>query len=233
MSSIVSRRGPANKKVRLERPSYLKKYKLTGRITPKVNGNTVITRCLTVSINNTSTSQWTLGAFNADGFTILFSGQNVTITTSTTNSVAYPIPNAAELTALYDQLKIKKVEVMFSCDHDNAVTNIYSSPKMIVANDYNDGATCNATIVNQLAGAKHFTAQGPVPFKWTCVPKYQQLVYYTAATSSFAPRTGFVNSDTDIPHYGIKVASALAGSNALAGTLYMMFKIFYELKDVK
>jgi len=233
-SSSSNRPGGAIKKRKTS------KFKLTGKITNKPwikpNGDIIITRCVTPSITYGGDGKFQLNAFTSSGFTMLFSSQYVTLTTSSTNSIQYPVPNASEIAALYDQLKIIKVEILFTTATDNSVTSATSSgPRFMVANDYNDSGTTTTASVAQLGGVGQFTAQGPQGFRWTCKPKYQQLVYYNATTSSYAPRSGYVNSDTDIPHYGVKVANAYdyAAQLVLQGFLFMQCKIFYGLRDVK
>ena len=203
----------------------------------KYNAPNSITRVASTYLTWTTTG-FNIGVNNYQGIFLTFSPQNVYIWGSTTNFLQVPIPNASEIPALYDTLRIDKVEVSFSTNIDNQTSGSAGAlqiPRFIVANDFNDGTSGTTTSqVQQQDGARMFTAQGPYPYKHTCYPKFQRIVYYSAAVSSYEPARGFVNSDVDIGHYGVRLAfDSPSNSVILAGILNIHTKFYFTMKNVK
>jgi len=162
----------------------------------------------------------------------------VTFYGNAVNSVSFSIPNAAEIAALYDLVKIDKVEITWSSNHaatSNANGVSATAPKFLVCNDHNDGIGAATLVEIQQQPNKTFMAVDGRDHKWTCYPKYQRIIYQTALASSYEPTTGFVNTNSTIPHYGVKMAiSNLASLQATTDAIIDFdIKYFLTLKNVK
>jgi len=202
----------------------------------RYNGENKITRSLNINIPF-STTGFGIGAAFFNAINIVYDPTSVTFygNSTTFNSVA--IPNAAEISALYDQMRIDKVEITWSSTQQALVgtgTGTYCCPKFLVCNDSNDGiGTANITEIQQQPNKCFYTTDGS-SFKWTCKPKYQRVVYQTALVSNYEPATGFVNANSTIPHYGTKMAiSNLASFTGGTGGIDFDVKLFLTLKNVK
>lgn len=182
---------------------------------------------------------WNIGASNYAEAIFTFSPTAMTLWGSNVNYIVANLPNAAEIAALWERVKIDKVEMTFTANiTDNVATGTtpaYSAVNLLIANDINGPTSGSSTTDNmrQLATCKHYKLGGDQPVvKWTVRPKYQRLVQYTALSSSTEPATGFVASDTDIPHYGVRVG--IPNTSVLgAGKITIEAKFFFTAKNVK
>jgi len=205
--------------------------------TLRYNGENKITRTIVGSIPYTQTG-FALGVANFQAMSIVFDPTGATFYGSATQSTNFSLPNAAEISALYDLMRIDKVELVWS-NNTGAVTNggtaSNRAAKYLVCNDSNDGI--GATLLDQIQQQpnKTFFNTDSTENKWTCVPKYSRVVYQTVAVSNYEPTRGFVNSNSTIPHYAIKMGIANLSSIATATTETMDFtlKFFMTLKHVK
>lgn len=206
--------------------------------TLRYNGENKITRTIVGSIPYTETG-FALGVASFQAMSIVFDPTGATFYGSTTQSANFSLPNAAEISALYDLMRIDKVEFVWS-GNTAAVSNggtITSNraAKYLLCNDSNDGI--GSTLLDQIQQQpnKTFYDTDGTERKWTCVPKYSRVVYQTAAVSNYEPTRGFVNSNSTIPHYAIKMGIANLGSLGTGTSDRMDFtlKFFMTLKHVK
>jgi len=206
--------------------------------TLRYNGENKITRTIVGGIPYSETG-FALGVANFQAMSIVFDPTGATFYGSTTQSTNFSLPNAAEISALYDLMRIDKVELVWS-GNTGVVTNgggITSNraAKYLVCNDSNDGI--GSTLLDQIQQQpnKTFYNTDGTEHKWTCVPKYSRVVYQTAAVSNYEPTRGFVNANSTIPHYAIKMGIANLGSLATSTSDRMDFtlKFFMTLKHVK
>jgi len=168
------------------------------------------------------------GAFPAVTFT--YDPTGVTIYGSSVAFTTIAMPNASEISALWDLLSIDKVEITMQSVYDPSVSTNTYVPRMMICNDFNSGATGTSTqAISEHADAKALMSTYN---KWNVKPKYQRVIFYNAVTSSYEPATGFVNSDTAIPHYGTHLGIFDSGSIA-GGDLLLSFKFFLRAKNVK
>jgi formate/nitrite transporter FocA (FNT family) len=68
--------------------------------------------------------------------------------------------------------------------------------------------------------------------KWTVRPNFQSIVYYTGVSSTYSAKRGFVNTDTDTPHFGTKLVWASNG-NLCNGNLMISCKYFFTVKNTR
>jgi len=173
------------------------------------------------------------GSFTAVFFT--FSPLAVTMWGNSVSFSTTPISNAAELAALYDTVRIDKVEVTFSFkgNSTNQTFTAVSAPRAWCAVDYTDGTTGNSLAITQEMGSCRMLQlsedQGLQTI--TVRPMYQRVVYQTPVTSAYEPSRGFMSTNADVPHYGLRLAldPTLLGT----GLLTCSFKYFFTLKNVK
>jgi len=174
---------------------------------------------------------------NTEGFGFVFYPDYVqAVSTTTGGTLTSNVHNFSELAALWDRIKIDKVEITVTnrCNDPSGSTSTnVSVPNIFYANDYSDVLNNSLNITLQQQGLKTWQAVSNKPEgKFTCYPHFQQLVYYSAVLpASYNPSTGFVVSNGSIPHYGARVAMDVIGVGN--GGLYWMFNYHYSLKDVK
>lgn len=176
----------------------------------------------------------TIGAGNYEAGTWVITPQTVELQSGIVgNTYTMTIPNASELSALWDKLKIDKVEFTFSSGTIGTANNgAAAPPAFLFAFDPNDRAASLDT-VRQMDCQVWQEGQNAREFKTTIKPCYQRVIYYTAASSSYEPARGYVVSDTAIPHYGLKMAISQFSAASNGGRVHVFVKLFFKLKDLK
>jgi len=198
----------------------------------KYDGETRLTRTVYGRIN-LSTGGFEIGVSSFGAVNIVYDVAGVTVYGNASTSTRFDVPNSAEFSALYDLVKIDKVELTWNSNvQASSDATALRAPRFLICNDYNDGATSvSLTDIQQHSDATaKFNTDGTAN-KWMVKPKYQRIVYYTALTSSYEPNNGFVNADTAIPHYGTKLACISQDFDA--SSVDFMFKYFLTLKNIK
>lgn len=211
-------------------PSGLKRY-LGLRGTP--NGVYEITRTVTGYWDATP-SGIVVGAASYDACTFVVDSQSLQIQSGIAgNTTTIPIPNAAELSSLWDKLKIDRLDFTFMCSAA-VVTNASNQtlPFYMFAFDSND-RTASTDIIKQMPNKTWMVGYNTSTFKMSIKPQFQRLVYYTAVTSSYEPTRGYVVSDTAIPHYGLKFSINQTGAVSNAHRVYFSVDIHFKLKELK
>lgn len=208
----------------------------------RYNGVNRITRWATVALqyNNPALGSpgYAIGATNYTDFGISVSPTGFTIYGSSVNQTFGAWPGATEWSNLYDQLKIEKVEITFTVNaQDPALTSSTTpqagGPSLLVSTDVNDVATGSLQQTAQQENCRLLTPTTGKPEMYTFKPKYQQLISYTSLASATAARTGYVTSNLDVPHYGVRVSVNNAGTNNITHILQLAFKVYVSLKNVK
>lgn len=202
----------------------------------RYNGVNHISRVVNTAIawSNAATPGYTLGVSTYDSFGITVSPTTLTILGSNVNYTLVNLPNVTELSNLYDLLKIDKVEFTFTvCGQNPNVTTTLQKggPLLYVSTDINDVIPNTLTQTQQQEKVAMLSPTNG-PQTYTLKPKYQQLVYYTSIASANAARSGYVASNLDIPHYGLRLAVA-DPTNTAVHSLNISAKFFFSLKDVK
>lgn len=237
------------------RPSYLKESKKRKRSmsvpsAPKVRMPLSLQRYIntrgtpdgTYELCRTVTGNFTvipagiaIGPANYEGATFVVNPQSLQLVSGVAgNTTTWNIPNASEMAALWDKVKIDKVEYTFTCTTPT-VTNSGTGqlPLFIFAEDDNDTAA-SLSSVSQMNCKSWQPGWNTTEFKISSKPRYQRIVYYTAVLSSYEPTRGYVVSDTAIPHYGLKMAIQQPPSAASNGMLVQFAaKIHFKFKELK
>lgn len=204
--------------------------------TLRYNGENKITRTVsgTIPVN---AAGFSIGAAFYQAVNIVYDPTSVTVYGTAVNFVNFPITNAAEIAALYDHIRLDKVEITWSANHIGTTTGGAASvvPKFLVCNDNNDGiGPATLAEIQQQPNKEYYSADGR-SFKWNVKPQFQRLVYQTALASNYEPTRGFVNSNSTIPHYGTKMAVVNLASivGGASTNVDFNFKFFFTLKNVK
>ena len=203
----------------------------------KYNQPYSFSRMVNFRLSTTTGTGFTIAASSFAGVFFTFTPVDLTVWGSAVVSTTTAIPNAAEYAALWDRIKIDKVDLLFVSNgvdptFNTAATN---TPRLFIANDYTDGTTGNTlSQTQQQENCQYFTCPAGVdyaPYKHTCRPKYQRIVYYTAVTSDYEPATGFVRNGVEIPHYGVRLAMDPARCGT--GAIEMAAKFYFTCDNVK
>lgn len=197
----------------------------------RYNGEAAFSRTCNFSINIAAGSGFSIGASSFSALAFTFDPTGLTYYGSGVSFVNVPLTNAAEIAAFWDLVAIDKVEMTMTSIYDpsTAGANTYV-PRLVVCNDYNSGAT--GASLDSIYEKSDCTTLGSPISKWTVKPKYQRIVYYTSAVSSYEPSKGFINADSAIPHYGVHLG--LREFNLLSGgRLNISAKFFIRAKNNK
>lgn len=202
----------------------------------RYNGEYKLNRTIALNLQvGTAGVGWRIGASDFPSFAMVFDPTGLTIFGSAVQFNNYPLTNAAELSALWERIRIDKVELTFAPTFDQAegiATGFSAVPQYAICNDVNNAAAGTSLgEILQHPDCKHVSTGDQ--FKWTVKPKYQRQVYYSAISSSYEPATGFVNSDTAIPHYSVHVGllnQAILSANT---SMLVTAKYFMTLRNVK
>lgn len=216
----------------------LKRY-LANRGTPR--GTYEITRWTSTNIPIIA------AGFNVNGtveqsFSCVFTPQSVIFynAAGTTTTFVVAIPNAAELAALFDDVKLDKVEIYLSGGVNPSVNTTNAQvPQVFMCSDRNDRASsidairqesdCTVWDLNQPGGSRK---------KFTVKPYFQQVVQYGVAgtTSATQAQRGYVKSDIDIEHLAFKIAledSTNGSASDPLGRINLAFKYYFKFKQLR
>lgn len=196
------------------------------------NGQCSFTRSCSTLLNITAAQGWSFGAGNSSAIAIVFDPTSVNLFGSVANFATVNVPNAAEIAALWDDVFLYKVEITLenNTDAQNVSTLDVNMPRIAICNDYNDGQT--GTTLDAILQHSDCQFKTTRTIKWTCYPKHQRLIYYSAVSSSYEGSRGYVNTGTAIPHYGVHLAMTDV-SQATAARSNFFFKLFYKCRNTK
>lgn len=184
------------------------------------------------------------GVATSESIGITFSLQNIRIYAANGITVlnTWPIPNSGEIAALWDDVKIDKVEVTMSgyvapSSTPLTTTGYVIGNQFVYGTDDNDALSSLAT-VQQLGDCKSMyliSNSGTNERKITVRPRYQQIIYYTSLSSGYEPKQGYIRSDYDIEHYALKIARVPMNNTAdnSNGQFNFTFKIYLKCKGLK
>lgn len=180
------------------------------------------------------------GTTLTEGIGLSFSSQAVRVYQNNGATKVTPVPNYAELAALFDEVKLSKVELGFGLGLGTvASTSVAYNPLQIVyGSDENDMASSLA-ICQQLGDSKTWygSSSDNSNMRMVCRPKYQRIIYYTSLLSGYEPTQGYVRSDYDIEHYGVKMAVVIPpgapASVAASGNMAVSCKFTMRCKSLK
>lgn len=179
----------------------------------------------------------TSGTFN---YTLVFCPDQVQMQdTAGTVLGSVSVPNYAEISALFDQVKIDKVELKFDGAWTQISGTLDQAPCTILMCTDDNSTDSSLAAIQQAGDCITWTANNTYQGskRLTVRPKYQQIVYYTSLLSGYEPKQGYIRSDYSIPHYGVKIAISpnynIVGSNNPVGMMNVSMKYYLKCKDLK
>lgn len=214
----------------------------------RYNGNCKIVRTATMHLTIQKTSGFQLGATAYRSIFISYSPTNLRFHGSETDFTDVVVPQYAELAAVWDRVKIDKVELQLSAnvtdaeviahgtDPPSGEAPSYNAPRIILCNDYNGpmtGSTSSITELQQGSDTACYVLNSNLPpVKWTVKPKFQRLVQYTTTQTATEPATGFIDSSVDIPHLGTRLG-LLNVPFVSSCRLGVVAKFYFSCKNLK
>lgn len=201
----------------------------------RLNGEYKLSRTthMQIPINNNG---FVLGTSTQEGIGFIFSPQNVlAVSVLLGGTIQANIHNYAEIAALWERVRIDKIDIQISSrmvEKSSGSIGTTACPIIYYAEDNTDVYGNTLNITQQQSNCRTWHASGNMPdLCFTVRPKYQRIVYFTAAASSYEPARGFVVSDTAIPHYGLRMAAPLGALDAQG--IDIRFTYHYSCRDVK
>jgi len=145
------------------------------------------------------------------------------------------LPNASELTNLFDQYRIKKcyVELRWTQTEAPVTTSTTCAPIVHIANDYNSTGAFNSADMMQYPDLKTYQLGQSKAIRWSFEPRVRvdALTNGGVLSSSAFNTTGWLDSSsTNIQHLGTKVYFDMGGqtTNVSLGRIHM--KVTYEIE---
>lgn len=177
-------------------------------------------------------SGFSVAGGNFDAISFVFTPLNLQVYGDALVFQTEDLPGSSEYAALFELMKIESVEMTILPRNETSASNANANnPVYWICSDPNSGqAATSLERIQQASDCRVFNANAYQPvFKKTCYPSFQNVVYFNAVTSSFAPKRGYVNADTAIPHYSIHVG----GNFNTTGRVAFSFKYKMRLKNLK
>ena len=176
---------------------------------------------------NTGGYSFNTGVSSSLNFAIWFTQQTAWIWANTTNYSAASVPGYTDLAALFDDVMIHKIDITIFSGND-PTTSGSGCAQIAFCTDYNDkNAPANSGDVLQYADAKPFNMANNFINKMTLYPKFLTYSLDSAGTSTAStPKRGYLRSNLDTDHYGIKGAFINIPPNAMYHTYYFKYTYF-------
>lgn len=238
MSSLINYGGIKKRKFSKVGPKARGRSGVVARRIPLYKGiqdrpvHTITRSCEIRMISNTFGYSFTVGTGTATTFSIWFTNQDAFIWSNASSYTQVNIPGYTDLAALFDEVMIEKVDITIFTGND-PTNNGTGSAQIIFAKDYNDKvAPANAGDVHQYADCKAYNMTNAFINKITVYPKF--LSYSMDATGnpvSSTPKRGYVRSNLQIEHYGLKGAFINLSPNQQYHTY--QFKYYFKCRIVK
>lgn len=144
----------------------------------------------------------------------------------------------SEFTALFDKYKICKIVYNVTFMSNQAPVNGNSIlPTLHICNDDDDATVPTSLLELQQRQRvkRRVMGTGSCNIKYSFRPKIASAVYNTALSTSYAVKSGYLNTDNyDTPHYGIKGYINnlyMTTNNSIAITIQPIY--YLALRDVK
>jgi len=204
---------------------------------------------LSLKTNAAGLPQWTSGLTQGSTLQFVFTLGGVGIYIDGALAFTAPLPSYTEYTALYDNYRIDKVEIMAMTTYDGnnvtAGTVVGQLPYIVFTEDYDDASATTATEIMQYTTAKWTnltTGTTGKPMKLMSITPRAQMQMYAATTNNLAmaPAKLWLDAGSpSIPHFGFKMALDNPGNgiayavNTLIGTVNFVFKFHLSMKTVR
>jgi len=181
---------------------------------------------------------WAAGGFDC---AISISLAQATFFLNGTATFGPTMPNVAEFTNLFDQYRIKRVNVriIFSNNDSGVATPATTLPVVHCYNDYNDTAAKNLAAVQEYPDIKTFQLGKEKDIRWSFVPRVRSDVLTNSGISSSSamniPSPWIDTSSNNIEHLGARIFLNNIGRTTAAdlGTCLFLIDYFLEFKFCK
>jgi len=166
-----------------------------------------------------------VGATSSDFFSLRFTNMDAYVWLNSTNYSTVSVPGYTDLSALFDQVQVKSIEITIiglNLPLSYGAGSSNGSTVLLLATDYHDGNAPTAVgDVQQFQDVKIVHLDGQSEFKCRLEPKFLTYTLNAAGTSvPGEPIRGFVNSDQQIDHYGMK-GCLLSYPSAASGIMFL------------
>lgn len=174
----------------------------------------------------------TQGTGPSTNFCIWFTPQTAWIWWNTTNYSAVSIPGFTDISALFDEIMIDKVEITIFTGTDPTTLGS-GSAQIIMAKDYNDKlAPASTGDVQQYADVKAYNMSNNFINRITVRPQFSTYSLDSAGIGQpSVSKRGYFKSTLDVEHYGIKGAFINSAPNNQTHTY--QFKYYFKCKITK
>lgn len=165
-------------------------------------------------------------------FSIWFTNQSAFIWGNATNYITTSVPGYTDLSALFDEVMIDRVDIEIYSTNLEALTGV-GSAAMVLASDYNDHAPpANFTDILQYKDCKVVQLLSERPHKETVAP---MMLTYTLDSAGVAqasePTRGFIRSNLDVDHNCRKGSFLTVPASIQYYTV--LFRYTYKCRTVK
>lgn len=189
----------------------------------------------TFNVNNLGIQIPGGGSYQTD-FAIRFGLQNCVFVGTGTTTVG--VPGIAELTALFDQIRLDKVVVRIISQNDSSPILAGAQNFAVgvsTAIDYNSDQPITSTQLREYSSWKFNVIEpgGVAEHKRTLKPMYQRAITYTggAGLNGVEAARGYIGSISgDISHYGL--LGNIAGGNQISSVLIFV-EHYFSCKNQK
>jgi len=166
---------------------------------------------------------------------------NSTFFINGTASFAPAMPNVAEFTGLFDQYRIKKIDVRIIFSHNSSGVGNAAIvlPVVHCYNDYNDTSSKSLTTVQEYPDVKTFQLGKEKEIRWSWTLRVRSDVLTNTGISSSSamniPSSWIDTSTNNIEHLGARVYLNNIGRTTAAdlGTCLFLVDYYLEFKFVR
>lgn len=231
-----SRFGVVTKKGRYEGKKYRPQVKLSRSIrAPTLH---TVTKCCNLPMRSTVNGYtFDTGTSASRFFCISFTNQSAIIQLNSLNYSEIFVPGYSDIAGLFDEVFVERIEITIMTGPDPPTggtgSNAFGAAQIILARDYNDkNAPTAIGDVQQYADMRILNMSNMYIHKFTVKPKIQ--TYAMDATGSqvtSTPKRGFVRSNLNMDHYGVK--GAFLNTSSLDQIHNYNFKFYYQCRVFK
>lgn len=219
-------------------PRYKSKYRLYK--SPKYRGPTIypFKRQVQQTLTINQATGWGGGGFDCG---ISFSLAQATVFIAGSAYSGPGVPNFGEFTGLFDQYRIKKVNIRLIFSNNESGVNAPNTVLPIVHcfNDYNDTLSKSLSDVQQYPDMKTYQLGTNKDIRWSCVPHCRADVLTNTgalSSSSMNMTSPWIDcTSSTIEHLGARFYMNNLGrnTNVDVGSVLVLMDFFMEFKFVK
>jgi len=173
-----------------------------------------------------------VGVVSSTHASFWFTNQSAFLWINSANYSTVSVSGYSDLSALFDEVKIAAIEITIICGND-PTTGGTGSCSLGMANDYNDkNAPAALADIQQYADFRIVNLSNNRPtYREVLVPKFLTYSLDSAGTAiASSPKTGYIRSNLDIEHFGIKMSLLSAPPNTVNVTINFKYKFICKVQ---